>query len=195
MSGLQRASSEPAHPALAVFASDKGPGSAERASIMSQAGSYFARKGARIICLEQGGLIPVPLITSARAAGGSVLIVSSDGFNPPRALSNVEVTPIADPEERLRHLGTLAQAFVGLPGSFATVSALYSAWVRAGGSDSRKPVVLLNRDNAFEVVRGFAADILSHSVNHSERLVQFTDTVEDAWTRISRLLSDPHVVG
>lgn len=197
MTAIQRtgAAPETERPVIAVFASDRGPGSAERASIMSQAGSYFARKGARIVCLEQNDVIPVPLITSARAAGGSVLIVAHENFQPPRALSTLEVMRIADQEERLRRLGGLAQAFVGLPGSFASVSALYSAWVRAGGGDSRKPVVLLNRDRAFEVVRGFAADILSHSVDHSERLVQFTETVEDAWARISRLLSDPHVVG
>jgi hypothetical protein len=40
-----------ASPALAVFASDKGPGDAERSSIMSQAGTLLARHGARIICL------------------------------------------------------------------------------------------------------------------------------------------------
>ena len=35
------------HPVLGVFASDHGPGDAERASIMSQVGSFLARKGAR----------------------------------------------------------------------------------------------------------------------------------------------------
>ena len=42
-------------PTIAVFASDKGPGDAERASIMSQAGTYFARKGARVVCLVKHG--------------------------------------------------------------------------------------------------------------------------------------------
>ncbi|MDB5537996.1 MAG: hypothetical protein JWQ65_2871, partial [Devosia sp.] len=46
-------------PVLAVFASDKGPGDAERASIMTQAGMYFARHGASIICVAENGVIPV----------------------------------------------------------------------------------------------------------------------------------------
>ena len=54
-------------PTIAIFASDKGPGDAERASIMSQAGTYFARRGARIVCLAEGRSVAIPLITSARA--------------------------------------------------------------------------------------------------------------------------------
>lgn len=187
--------SEVARPTLAVFASDRGPGTPERASIMSQAGTYFARKGARIICLAQNDVIPVPLITSARAAGGEVLIVGEEAFSAPRALSSIPVERVDDPEARLRFIGERAHAFIGLPGSLASVSALYAAWSRAGGASSHKPVVLLNRDNAFEVIRGFAADVLSHSVSHSERLVQFSETIEDVWARVQRLLSDPHVVG
>jgi hypothetical protein len=157
---------------------------------MSQVGTYFARKGAGIVCLAQDDTIPVPLITSARAAGGFIRIFAGDSFKPPRALSNVPVERIADPEERLQRMGAMAQAFVGLPGSLSSIAALYATWVRAGGSESHKPIVLLNRNNAFEVIRGFAADILSHSVSHSERLMQFTETVEDAWTRITRLVGD-----
>ena len=55
-----------ASPLIAVFASDRGPGDAERASLMSQAGSYFARRGARIVCLAEDDVIPVPLITAIR---------------------------------------------------------------------------------------------------------------------------------
>ena len=49
-------------PTVAVFASQRGPGDPERSSIMSQAGSYFARHGARIACLVDGTAVPVPLI-------------------------------------------------------------------------------------------------------------------------------------
>lgn len=181
-------------PTLAVFASDRGPGSPERASIMSQAGTYFARRGAAILCLEQNNLIPVPLITSARAARGQVTIVAAPAFNPPRALSSVPIERIADPEERLSYLGRHAHGFVGLPGSLASVAALYGSWVRAGGAESRKPVVFVNRNNAFEVIRGFAADVLSHSVSHSERLMQFADSVEDAWARLARLIGEPQAI-
>ena len=64
------------HPVLGVFASDLGPGDAERASIMSQVGSFLARKGARLVCLVDKGEIPVPLITSARTAGGEVTLIA-----------------------------------------------------------------------------------------------------------------------
>ena len=47
-----------AHPVLGVFASDHGPGDAERATIMSQAGSFLARKGAQLACLAEGGRHP-----------------------------------------------------------------------------------------------------------------------------------------
>jgi hypothetical protein len=38
-------------------------------------------------------------------------------------------------------------------------------------------------------MRGMAADILSHSVPHSDRLVTFTDNVEDLWNKVSWALS------
>lgn len=177
-------------PTLAVFASDRGPGTAERASIMSQAGTLFAKKGARVLCLAEQGIIPVPLITSARAAGGDVIIVADEEFTPPRALSGVPVVRLASTEERLAQLAELANAFVGLPGSLASASSLFRAWVRAGGGASGKPVVLYNRNQAFEVIRGYAADVLSHSVSHHERVVQFADSIEDVWNRVNRLVGE-----
>ena len=178
-----------ATPTLAVFASDKGPGDAERASLMSDAGTILARHGARIVCLADGALEAIPLITAARAAGGDVLILADDGFEAPPALADVAVERIDDPEARLRRMGELAQVFVGLPGSLASTATLYRAWVCAGAGASRKPVVLLNRNRAFEAMRGMAADILSHSVPHSDRLVTFTDNVEDLWNKVSWALS------
>ena len=62
--------------AVAIFASDKGPGDPERASLMGEVGRVFARKGARMLCLAENGIIPVPLITAARTAGGAVEIVA-----------------------------------------------------------------------------------------------------------------------
>lgn len=174
-------------PTLAVFASDKGPGDAERASIMSQAGTYFARRGARIVCLAEGKTIAIPLITSARAAGGEITVISDEGFSMPRALSGVPVEKLADPAMRVARMAELADVFVGLPGSLASISNLYMVWQRAGAGAAGKPIVLYNRNNAFEVLRGFTSDVLSHSVKHSERIVQFADSIEDLWSRIHRL--------
>ncbi len=176
-------------PLLAVFASDKGPGDAERASIMSQAGTLLARRGARIVCIADGAMETIPLVTSARAAGGEVLILADDGFQPPAALVDVAVERIEDPEQRLRRIGELADAFVGLPGSLASSAALYRAWQRAGAGASRKPVILLNRNRAYESMRGFAADIISHSVSHADHIVTFTDNVEDLWNKVDWALN------
>lgn len=177
-------------PTLAVFASDHGPGDPERASIMSQAGSILARRGARIVCLAEREAIAVPLITSARAAGGEVLIIADDELKIPAALAEVPIERISERESRLARIAALATVFVGLPGSLASASSLYSAWVRAGGGAGGKPVVLLNRNRAFEVMRGMAADVLSHSVKRHDRFVVFTDSIEDLWNKVSWALNE-----
>lgn len=179
------AGSAGAHPLLAVFSSDKGPGEAERSTLMSQAGTILARHGARIVCIADETLDSIPLVTSARAAGGEVLILADDGFRAPPALRDVAVERIDDPEARLKRIADLAEVFIGLPGSLASAAALYRAWVRAGGGASGKPVVLLNHHRAFEAMRGFAADIISHSVNHADRIVTFTDNVDDLWNKVA----------
>lgn len=178
-----------ATPTIAVFASDQGPGDAERSALMSEAGTILARHRARLVCLADGALEAIPLITAARAAGGEVLIVADEGFTAPPALAAVPVEHIDDPEARLRRIAELAQVFVGLPGSLASAAALYRTWVGAGAGASRKPVVLLNKNRAFEAMRGMAADILSHSVPHADRLVTFTDNVEDLGNKVNWALN------
>lgn len=176
-------------PVLAVFGSDKGPGDAERAAILSQAGAILARHGARVVLIADGALDNVPLVTGIRSAGGAVLVLADDGFEAPPALAEVPVERIDDPEARLRRIGELADVFVGLPGSLASGAALYRAWARAGAGASKKPVVLLNHHRAFESIRGFAADIFSHSIGHSDRIVTFTAEVEDLWNKVSWALN------
>ena len=175
---------------LAVFASDKGPGDAERSSIMSQAGSILARRGASLVCLAEKRLECIPLVTSARAAGGDVLIIADETFRVPAALSGVPLERLADSEARLRRIGELANGFVGLPGSLASAAALYRCWVRAGAGLSGKPVVLLNHHRAFEVMRGLAQDILKHSVNRQDRVMVFTDSVDDLWNKVAWALNE-----
>lgn len=177
-------------PTLAVFASDKGPGDPERASIMSQAGTLLARRGARLVCLAEGGGLPVPLITSARAAGGDVLILADAEARVPAALASVPLERLPDVEQRLVRIAGLADLFVGLPGSLASAANLYRSWVRAGGGAGGKPVVLLNRNRAFEVMRGMSADVLSHSVKRHDRMVVFTDSIDDLWNKIGWALGE-----
>jgi hypothetical protein len=174
-------------PTLAVFASEKGAGDPERASIMSLAGSLIARRGARIVTLADGSTLAVPLITSARAAGGEVLIIADGQIQLPPALAGVAVERHDDADARLDRVAQLADLLVGLPGSLASASDLYKSWVRTG---SAKPVVLLNRNRAFEVMRGFAADVLSHSVKRHDRMLVFTDNVEDLWNKVAWALNE-----
>ena len=165
---------------VAIFASDKGPGDPERASLMGEVGRVFARKGARMLCLAEKGVIPVPLITAARMAGGAVEVVADASIVLPQALAEVPITVLPDQAERNAYLAGASVAFVALPGSLASVTSLFGAWA----SGTTRPVVMLNRHRAFEVLRGFAADVLSASVANHDRNIQFADTVEDLWGKV-----------
>lgn len=178
-------------PTLAVFASDQGRGDPERASIMSQAGAILARHRARIVCLVEGRAVPVPLITAARTSGGDVVLVGDGAVALPPALSGLSVEHFAESEARIARVAALADAFVGLPGSLASGANLYRAWVAAGAGKSHKPVVLLNRNRAFEVMRGMSQDVLSHSVKQYDRMAVFTDTVDDLWNKVAWALGHP----
>jgi hypothetical protein len=167
-------------PVVAVFASDRGPGDPERASLMSEFGRVFARRGARILCLADDAFIPVALITAARAAGGAVEIYSAGTIALPPALDGVPVVALENRAARLIRLSSEAAVLVGLPGSLASATELFGAWSKAGG----KPVVMLNRHRAFEVVRGFATDVLAASVSGYDQKIQFADTVEDLWNKV-----------
>jgi len=179
------------HPTLSVFASDHGPGDAERASIMSQAGSLLARRGARIACLGEGEDLAVPLVTAARSAGGDVVVIADQSFAPPAALHDLHLERYDGPEARLARMAAICDVMVGLPGSLASATSLYRSWTKS----QDKPVVLLNRNRAFESFRGFAVDIFSNSIKRHDRKVQFADNVDDLWNKISWLLNElgkPH---
>jgi predicted Rossmann-fold nucleotide-binding protein len=176
------------HPILGVFASDLGPGDAERAAIMSQTGSFLARKGARLVCIAEDGAVPVPLVTSARTAGGEVTLIADADYAEPAGLTGVTVEHLATPAERLARLASLSQIYVALPGSLASATSLYRTWVKGGGGAGRKPVVFFDRNGAFKVLRGYAGDVLSNSLKGHDRYLQFADSVEDIWNKIAWLI-------
>lgn len=173
---------------VAIFASDKGPGDAERASVMSSTGAYFARKGARLIALTEGGL-PLPAITSARAAGGEVEIYTDNEFVPPRALSSVPLVRIHEPQERWQRLSAACDAYVVLPGSLASIYSLFHATL---GTENYRPVVFLNHHQGFEVLRGFVSDVLTFGRPGKDRNFQFADNVEDLWNKVARVTGYRH---
>ncbi len=176
------------HPVLGVFASDHGPGDAERASIMSQVGSFLARKGARLVCLAEDGEVPVPLVTSARTAGGEVTLITAEDYTEPSAFEGVVIEHIPDREARLARLAKLSTLYIALPGSLASATSLYLTWVRGGGGPGRKPVVFFDHHDAFKVVRGYAADVISNSIKSHDRYVQFATNVDDMWNKIAWLV-------
>lgn len=176
------------HPVLGVFASDRGPGDAERASLMSQAGSFLARKGAKLVCIAEDHFVPVPLVTSARTAGGEVTLIADDLYSDLPALTGVTVERLATPEARAARLAALSTLYVALPGSLASAIGLYRAWVKGGGGAARKPVVFYDHSGAFRVVRGYAADIISSSIPSHDHYVQFADSIEDIWNKIAWLI-------
>jgi len=170
---------------LAIFASDKGTGDAERSSIMSQAGAYLAKKGAKLVCVAQNDMMPLPVITSARTAGGDVELIADQSYVLPPALKGIPVQRIGDNKARLERISVMADCFVGLPGSLVSVTNLYFSIADAGLD---KPVVLLNHRNAFEIVRGFSVDVFAHTNQKAYKNIQFADNVEDMWNKISRQL-------
>ena len=178
-----------AHPVIGIFASDHGPGDAERATIMSQAGSYLARRGARLACIvDTPDDIPVPLLTSARTAGGEVILIGDEAFSEPSYLTGVTVQHAATAEGRLAQLASISTLYVALPGSLASAISLYKTWARGGGGPGRKPVVFLDHRGAFKVMRGYAADIISTSIKGHDRYVQFADSIEDIWNKVAWLV-------
>lgn len=177
-----------AHPTLGVFASDHGPGDAERATIMSQAGSYLARRGAKLVCMVDQLDVPVPLISSARTAGGDVTLLADEAFAEPSYLTGVKVEHIGTAEERLVRLASLSTLYVALPGSLSSAINLYRTWVRGGGGPGQKPVVFYDRNGAFKVLRGYASDVISTSIQSHDRYVQFADSIEDMWVKIAWLI-------
>ena len=173
-------------PVIGIFASDKGPGDPERANLMSQTGTLLARRGAQLLCLWEGGAAPLPLMTAARQGGGAVAILGDEDVALPPTLAGVPVRVVPDRTERHALMAAEAQVFVALPGSLGSGAALFGSW--AAGKGRGRPVVMLNRHKAFEVIKGFSGDVLSHAVSGHDRNVQFADSVEDLWNKVSWVL-------
>ena len=176
-------------PILAVFADATAPGDADFPDVLAATGALLGEAGARIVCLSTNGAYCLPLVDAACTAGAEVTILSDGVLEPGGLAVGTHVEVIAEEDARLQHLSETVDAFVGLPAGIATMGALFNVWVLAGGGSSGKPVALLNRNRAFEVLRGYAMDVVSHSLTNSDRLVLFADTVEDLWARLDRALA------
>lgn len=174
---------------LGVFASATVPGDPEWARALSQAGTLFGKGKARIVCLAEDGVYCRPLVTAACGAGGQVLILSDGSVELKGLAKDVKVEVIGDAEARWQRMSDLSDALVGFPASLPAVRALFGTWVLAGGGSSGKPVALLNRNRAYEVVRGYTMDVLAHSLATADRLLFFADTADELWSKLQKALT------
>ncbi|RDE10510.1 hypothetical protein [Pelagibacterium lacus] len=152
------------------------------------AGAVAARHGMHVICTARNGQWPQALVDSALAEDGVVTVVSGPSTRDLRVPGGVSVQRCDSEIQAGIKAVQMAQAVIGMPGCIETTAALYAAWTGAGGAASQRPVGLFNRDRAFEVVRGFAADIAGVGRGNIDTLVQFSDNFEDLLNRLTRLV-------
>jgi len=171
---------------VVVFASDQGPGDAERTAIMSQTGNLLAKQKARIICLAQNNLFPLPLLTSAHLAGADIELICDKEIDLPVALKDIDKTIIEDAAERHKALAQVADCFIGLPGSLASATSFFLTIADLSAS---KPMVFLNKNRAYEIVRGICVDVFAHSFHKAYRNIQFVETVDEIWPKVEKLTS------
>lgn len=157
-------------------------------ALYRQAGAIIARHGAHLHCLARNGDWPRALVESALAGGGQVTVASAPTQQPLAVSQGVSVlTEDSEPDAGTR-IVEAAQVVIGLPGSIETAGALYASWTAAGGAGANRPVGLLNHNRAYEVVRGFAADVASVGRGNIDALLQVSDNFEDLWNRLTRLV-------
>ena len=178
---------ETGSPTIGVFASDQGPGDAARTAIMSDTGNMLARNGATLLALAERDMVPLPLLSSALAAGGKVELVCDKPCNLPPTLKDSSITIIPDRLERTRSMARRADCFVILPGSLSSAT---SHFLSISDQKSSPPMVFLNQNRAFEIVRGFSADVFVHTFPRAHRQVLFAETVEEIWPRVAKLIGE-----
>ena len=144
----------------------------------------LARQGVTLLALAEKDVVPLAFLTSAVAAKGQVELFCDKRYTLPANLENVQVRTIADRKERARTLARRADCFVVLPGSLATAT---SQFLSISDQKTSVPMVFLNQNNAFEILRGFSADVFVHTFPKAHKQVQFAQSVEDIWPLVTRL--------
>ena len=156
-------------------------------ALYRKAGTIIAKNGGHLCCVARDGQWPRALVDSALAAGGRVTVFSAHQggtLGVPQGVS-VQLAQTAH-EAGVLAVGH-AQAVIGLPAGIETAAALYRAWSQAGNTTDRRPVGLLNHAKAYEIVRGFMADVASVGRGNVDTMIQFSETFEDLWNRLTRL--------
>jgi len=184
---------------MAMFSSPVSPGDLRRFAIfgdgLETAQSDLYRRAAR--ALKAAEIDPV--VMSVQGLGGPLLdaLVAEDF----RAITlvttregevapGVEVVRAGDRAQARAEAIGRADALLGLPSTLGPVSELYLCWVDARAAGRAMPVGLLNQKKAFEVVRGFIGDVASVGLERTDRMIQFSDSIEDLIARL-RTMSAP----
>lgn len=157
-------------------------------AIYRQAGASVAKHGARLICVARRGEWPRAIVDSAFAAGGEVTVMCGPDIAVPNMPNGVAVQRFADDATAAKSAVEASRAIIGLPAGIDTVGMLYSAWTAAGGPVAQRPLGLLNRNRAYEIVKGFVADVASTGRGNVDAFIQFSDSFEDLWSRLTRLV-------
>lgn len=169
---------------IAIFGGGRAQNDANRSLILTQAGTFFAKKNAKLVCMQGEGGLPMVALGAARAAGGDIEIIVADDFEIPKALGEVKITRENDIAMRYKLTSQKVQAIVALPGGLSLANDLFQISMN---QTTACPTILLNHENAFEVLRGFFADVLVHDHPNAEGAMQVADSLDDVWNRVTRL--------
>jgi len=173
---------------IAVYASATADGDPDWAKVMTNVGMVLARNNVRMVCPAGDGMLCRPLVTSARSAGGTVLLIADSALDDASVPSGVLVEIVDEVHARRQRISDLAEAFIGLPCTLTAIQSLYASWILSGGGESGKPVALLNRNRAFEVFRGYTNDVLSQGLENADRLMMFSENFDELWGKLRRTL-------
>ncbi|GGA54904.1 hypothetical protein [Pelagibacterium lentulum] len=172
-------------PVITVFADS---GATPFDGVYAYAGDAIGKKAGHIICPLREGLWPKALVNAAlKHAKTQITFVTTPETVLVDIPAGIDIETAQDHRAANMRAASLGQTIVGLPANFGTISALYTAWADLGGAQSGKTVGLLNRKNAFEVVRGFFTDVAAVGIGNIDHLIQISDNFDDLLNRLMRL--------
>jgi uncharacterized protein (TIGR00730 family) len=120
-------------------------------------GRLLAEKGISLVYGAGSTGMMGAVATAAMQAGGEVIGVMTEVFNPPemtlRTTTQFEVCP--DVHVRLARIMDLAEGFIALPGGFGTMDEFFQTVTWAQVGLHHKPIGLLNQDGYYDQLLAF----------------------------------------